>query len=57
MPDNPSRPAPDHFKMTLQRRSLLTLAAGALGPSGTLLSTGARAADGYPNRPLRWIVA
>jgi len=43
--------------MTLQRRSLLALAAGALGPSGALLSGGARAAGAYPDRPLRWIVA
>ena len=43
--------------MTLQRRSLLAIAAGALGPSAALLSSGARAADAYPNRPLRWIVA
>ncbi|MFL6625779.1 MAG: Bug family tripartite tricarboxylate transporter substrate binding protein [Burkholderiaceae bacterium] len=43
--------------MTLQRRSLLTLAAGALGPSATLLAAPARAADAYPAHPLRWIVA
>jgi len=43
--------------MTLQRRSLLALAAGALGPSATLLATPARAADAYPAHPLRWIVA
>ena len=43
--------------MTLHRRSLLALAAGALGPSAALLSTGARAADAYPDRALRWIVA
>jgi tripartite-type tricarboxylate transporter receptor subunit TctC len=43
--------------MTLQRRSLLALAAGALGPSGALLSPSARAADAYPNHALRWIVA
>ena len=43
--------------MTLQRRSLLALAAGALGPSATLLPTPARAADTYPAHPLRWIVA
>jgi tripartite-type tricarboxylate transporter receptor subunit TctC len=36
--------------MTLPRRSLLALAAGALASS-------ARAADAYPSRPLRWIVA
>ncbi|MBC7665889.1 MAG: tripartite tricarboxylate transporter substrate binding protein [Caulobacter sp.] len=43
--------------MTLQRRSLLALAAGALGPSAALLSPSARAADAYPNHALRWIVA
>jgi len=43
--------------MTLQRRSLLALAAGALGPSAAVLSPAARAADPYPNHPLRWIVA
>ena len=44
-------------KMTLQRRSLLALAAGALGPSAAVLSTAARAADPFPNHALRWIVA
>ena len=43
--------------MTLQRRSLLALAAGTLGPTGSLLAANARAADAYPNRALRWIVA
>jgi tripartite-type tricarboxylate transporter receptor subunit TctC len=43
--------------MTLHRRSLLALAAGALGPSGSLLGTAARAADPYPSHALRWIVA
>jgi len=43
--------------MTLQRRSLLALAAGALGSSAAALSSAARAADAYPNHPLRWIVA
>jgi len=43
--------------MTLQRRSLLALAAGALGPSAGLLGADARAAEAYPNHPLRWIVA
>ena len=43
--------------MTLQRRSLLALAAGALGPSATVFSSGARAADAYPDHALRWIVA
>lgn len=43
--------------MTLQRRSLLALAAGALAPSAAVVSTAARAADAYPNHPLRWIVA
>ena len=43
--------------MTLQRRSLLALAAGALGPSAALLGTGARAAGAYPDHALRWIVA
>ena len=43
--------------MTLQRRSLLALAAGALGPTAALLGPQARAADAYPNHPLRWIVA
>ena len=43
--------------MTLQRRSLLALAAGAAAPSAALLSAGARAAEPYPNHPLRWIVA
>src|SRR4051812_8077499 len=43
--------------MTLQRRSLLALAAGAVGPSATLLASPARAADAWPDRPLRWIVA
>ena len=38
--------------MTLHRRSLLALAAGALGPS-----LAARAADAYPSHALRWIVA
>jgi tripartite-type tricarboxylate transporter receptor subunit TctC len=37
--------------MTLHRRSLLALAAGALAPWA------ARAADTYPSRPIRWIVA
>ena len=41
--------------MTLPRRHLLALAAGA--PLGALLPQGARAADAYPNRPIRWIVA
>ena len=43
--------------MTLPRRSLLALAAGALGPAASLLGAPARAADAYPSRPLRWIVA
>ena len=43
--------------MTMHRRSLLALAAGALGPAAALLGTTARAADAYPNRALRWIVA
>lgn len=43
--------------MTLHRRSLLALAAGALGPGAALLGPGARAADAWPSRPLRWIVA
>jgi len=43
--------------MTLQRRSLLALAAGAFGPAGALLGADARAADAYPNHALRWIVA
>ncbi len=37
--------------MTLQRRPLLALAAGAF------LAPAARAADGWPDHPLRWIVA
>ncbi|HEY8976474.1 MAG TPA: tripartite tricarboxylate transporter substrate binding protein [Burkholderiaceae bacterium] len=41
----------------MQRRSLLALAAGALAPSAAVVSTAARAADLYPNHPLRWIVA
>lgn len=43
--------------MSLQRRSLLALAAGAVVPAGSLLSTSARAADAWPNHALRWIVA
>ncbi len=43
--------------MTLHRRSLLALAAGALGPGAAFLGPGARAADAWPSRPLRWIVA
>jgi len=43
--------------MTMQRRSLLALAAGALAPSAAVVSAPARAADAYPNHPLRWIVA
>ena len=43
--------------MTLQRRSLLALAAGAIGPSAAVLASGARAAEAYPDHPLRWIVA
>jgi tripartite-type tricarboxylate transporter receptor subunit TctC len=43
--------------MTLQRRSLLALAAGALGPSAALLGTAARAADAWPSRPITWVVA
>lgn len=43
--------------MTLHRRSLLALAAGALGPAGSLLASSARAADAYPAHALRWIVA
>ena len=45
------------IQMTLQRRSLLALAAGAFGPSAAVLSTAARAADAYPDHALRWIVA
>jgi tripartite-type tricarboxylate transporter receptor subunit TctC len=45
---------PKTIQMTLHRRSLLAL---ALGPSGSLLATAARAADAYPNHALRWIVA
>ena len=43
--------------MTMQRRSLLALAAGALAPSAAVVSTPVRAAEAYPNHPLRWIVA
>ena len=43
--------------MTMQRRSLLALAAGALGPPAALLGTDARAAEAWPNHALRWIVA
>ena len=43
--------------MPLHRRSLLALAAGALGPAGSLLAPAARAADAYPSHALRWIVA
>ena len=43
--------------MTLQRRSLLALAAGTLGPTAALVGSQARAAESYPNHPLRWIVA
>ena len=43
--------------MSLQRRSLLALAAGAVAPAAALLSTSARAADAWPNHALRWIVA
>jgi tripartite-type tricarboxylate transporter receptor subunit TctC len=43
--------------MTLHRRSLLALAAGALGPTGSLLASNARAADAYPSHAIRWIVA
>lgn len=43
--------------MTLHRRSLLTLAASAFGPSAALLAGSTRAADAYPDRALRWIVA
>ena len=43
--------------MSLQRRSLLALAAGAVAPAASLLSTPARAADAWPNHALRWIVA
>ncbi|HYP30519.1 MAG TPA: tripartite tricarboxylate transporter substrate binding protein, partial [Burkholderiaceae bacterium] len=41
----------------MQRRSLLALAAGAIGPSAAVLASGARAAEAYPDHPLRWIVA
>jgi len=37
--------------MTLHRRSLLALAATAFAPLAT------RAADAWPSRPIRWIVA
>ena len=43
--------------MTMQRRSLLALAAGALAPSAAVVGMPARAAEAYPNHPLRWIVA
>ena len=43
--------------MSLQRRSLLALAAGAVAPAASLLSTPACAADAWPNHALRWIVA
>ena len=43
--------------MTLHRRTLLALAAGSIAPIGTLLASGARAADTWPAHPLRWIVA
>ena len=43
--------------MSLQRRTLLALAAGAAAPAASLLSTPARAADAWPNHALRWIVA
>jgi tripartite-type tricarboxylate transporter receptor subunit TctC len=43
--------------MTLHRRSLLALAAGALAPLAGLLPRAARAADAWPARPIRWIVA
>ena len=43
--------------MTLHRRSLLALAAGAFGPSAALLGASARAAEAYPDHALRWIVA
>jgi tripartite-type tricarboxylate transporter receptor subunit TctC len=43
--------------MTLHRRSLLALAAGACAPLAGLAPRDARAADAYPTRPIRWIVA
>src|ERR1700759_1998703 len=43
--------------MTWQRRPLLALAASAVGPAASVLSSAARAADPYPNHALRWIVA
>jgi tripartite-type tricarboxylate transporter receptor subunit TctC len=43
--------------MTLNRRSLLALAAGSIAPAGALLAPGARAADAWPSHPIRWIVA
>ena len=43
--------------MTLNRRTLITLAAGALAPASSLLAGSARAADAWPAHPLRWIVA
>jgi len=42
--------------MTLSRRSLLALAAGAV-PAAALLPRAAAAADAWPTRPIRWIVA
>jgi tripartite-type tricarboxylate transporter receptor subunit TctC len=43
--------------MTLHRRSLLALAASALAPAAGLAPRAARAADAWPSRPIRWIVA
>ena len=43
--------------MTLNRRSLMTLAAGSIAPLGSLVAPAARAADGWPSHAIRWIVA
>jgi len=54
------RPSPipkPPFPMTLNRRSLMTLAAGSIAPLGSLVAPAARAADAWPSHPIRWIVA
>ncbi len=43
--------------MSLHRRSLLALAAGALAPIGSLVTAPVRAAEAYPTHAIRWIVA
>ena len=53
----PFVPFDDRATMTLNRRSLIALAAGSLAPMGALVAPAARAADAYPSRPIRWIVA